>query len=183
MCRYWILHWKQCSDWWWWFGDVTNVQIRSRFSCQSTDLLLHHFSLLANEWNLNVDTTPEGVLSSCGCSLILTLTTSQGYIIGCGCHEILIERCTTVLCLSNFSLYPIQLWFWCLSYSNHSFQLISIQYSVHHSDPAKKHQSCYQKPYISTSNWRKAHMRRHISCCNSNKAPELIASTLYKIHS
>ena len=45
----------------------------------------------------------------------------------CGCHEVLIQRCITVLCLENFSLYPIQLWFCWLSYSSHLFQLISIQ--------------------------------------------------------
>ena len=33
------------------------------------------------------DTTPEGVLSRCGYSLTLTLTSSQGYMVGCGCHE------------------------------------------------------------------------------------------------
>ena len=101
----------------------------------------------------------------------------------CGCHEILIQRCITVLFLLNFSLYPIQLWFWWLSYSNRSFQLISIQLSGHHSDSARKHQSCNQKPLISTSNWRQAHLQKHISWCNSNKAPEFIASTVYRIHS
>ena len=99
------------------------------------------------------NTTPEDVLSLCCCSLTLTLTTSQGYMVGCGCHEssdqsrssqgylawcgcheILIQRCITVLFLLNSSVYLIQLWFWWLSYSNHSFQLISIQDSVHHSD-------------------------------------------------
>ena len=61
----------------------------------------------------------------------------NGYMVGCGCHEILIERSITILFLKNFSLSPIQLWFQWLSYSNHSFQLISIQYSVHHSAPAE----------------------------------------------
>ena len=43
------------------------------------------------------------------------------YKVGCGCHDILIQRCITVLFLSNFSLYRTRLWFWWLSYSNHSF--------------------------------------------------------------
>ena len=34
----------------------------------------------------------------------------------CGCHEIWIQHCIIVLSLSNFSLYLIWLWFWCLSY-------------------------------------------------------------------
>ena len=49
------------------------------------------------------------------------------HMTGCGCYEILIQRRITVLFLWNFSLYPIQRWFWWLSYSNHSFQLIGIQ--------------------------------------------------------
>ena len=48
----------------------------------------------------------------------------------CGCHEILIERGITVRFFLTFSLYLIQRWFWWLSYSNQSFQLISIQRSV-----------------------------------------------------
>ena len=98
-------------------------------------------------------------------------------------HEMLIPCCKTVLFLSNFSLYPIQLWFWWLSYSNHSFQLISVQDSVHHSNPPTNHQSCYQELFLSTSNWRQAHIQRHISCCPSSKAREFIASTAYRIHS
>ena len=86
------------------------------------------------------DTTPEGVLSSCGCSLTLTHTNYLNrYMAGCGCHEILIQRCFTVLFLSNLSVYPTQLWFWWLSYSNHSFQLIVIQYGFHHSDRPRSH--------------------------------------------
>ena len=73
------------------------------------------------------DKIEEGVLSQCWCSLTLTLTTSQGYMLECGCHAILTQRCITVPFLSDFSLHPIQLWFLWLSYSNHSFQLISIQ--------------------------------------------------------
>ena len=76
------------------------------------------------------------------------------HMVGCWCHEILIERCIIVLLLSNVSRYPTQLWLWSLSYSNHSFQLISIQCSVHHSDPPENHQSCYQEPFVSTANWR-----------------------------
>ena len=83
-------------------------------------------------------------------------------IVGCGCHEILIQRCITILFLSNFSLSSIQLWFWWLSYSHYSFQLISIHRSVHHSDSAKNHQSWYQKPFISISNGRRAHIQRHL---------------------
>ena len=66
------------------------------------------------------------------------------HIVGCGCLEILIEHCITVLFLSNLSLYPIQLWFWGLSYSNRPFQLIGIQYSLHHSDLPRSRQTCYQ---------------------------------------
>ena len=33
------------------------------------------------------------------------------HMVGCGCHEILIQRCIPVICLSSFSLYSIQLWF------------------------------------------------------------------------
>ena len=106
------------------------------------------------------DTTAEGVLSLCGCSHSDTHYLKR-HMAGCGCHEILIESCITVLFLSNFSLYPIQLWFWWLSFSNHSFRLISIQYSVHHSDSARTHQSCNQKPFISTFNWKQAQIRRH----------------------
>ena len=105
------------------------------------------------------------------------------HMVGCGCHEILIQRWITVLFLSNFFLASIQLWFCRLSYSNHSFQLSSVQYSVHHFDPARYHQPCYQKLFSSTSNWRQAHLQRHIPCCNSNKAWEFIASTVYKVHS
>ena len=97
------------------------------------------------------------------------------HMVGCGCHEIMIHRCITVLFLSNFSLKSTQLWFWWMSYSNHSFQLISIQYSVH--------QSCYQEPFISTSNRRQAHTQSRIFCCHSSKACEFIASAVYKIHS
>ena len=84
------------------------------------------------------------------------------HMVGCGCHEILIQRFITVLLLSNFSLYPIQLSFWRLSYSNHSFQLISIHYSVHHPDPLRNHQSCYQESFSSAFNRRQAHTQRHI---------------------
>jgi hypothetical protein len=105
------------------------------------------------------------------------------YMVLCGCHESLTSCSTTVLFLANFSLYPIQLCFRWLSYLNHSFQLISIHCSVHQYDPPRKHQSCYQKPFISTSNWTQAHIQRHISCCHSNKSREFIASTVYKIHS
>ena len=63
----------------------------------------------------------------------------NGYMGWCGCHEIFIQRSITVLFWSKFSLYLTQLWFWWLSYSNHSFQLISIQYSVHQSDSARNH--------------------------------------------
>ena len=97
------------------------------------------------------------------------------YMAWCGCHEILIQPSITFLFLANFSVYPTPRWFRWLSYSNHSFQLISIQYSVHHSDPARNHQSWYQKPFISTSNWRQAHIQRYISYCPSNKAREFIA--------
>ena len=31
------------------------------------------------------------------------------HMVGCGCHDILIQRCITVLFLANFSLYPSQL--------------------------------------------------------------------------
>ena len=85
------------------------------------------------------DTTPEGVLSSCWCSLTLTLATSQGSMGWCGCHEILIPGSTTVLFLSNFSLCSTRLWYVWLSLSNHSFQLISIQCNVHLSDPPRNH--------------------------------------------
>ena len=44
------------------------------------------------------------------------------HMAGCGCHEILIQRCISVLFLSSIFLYPIGLWFWWLSYSNHSFR-------------------------------------------------------------
>ena len=121
------------------------------------------------------DTTPEGILSSCGCSLTVTLTTLNMHMVGCGYHEILIQRSVTALFLTNFSLYPIRLWFWWLSYSNHSFQLLSNQYSVHHSDSARDHQSCNQKQFIATSYWRQAHIQSHLSCCNWNKAREFIA--------
>ena len=93
----------------------------------------------------------------------------------CGCHKILIQPSINILFLTNFSLYPIELWFWWLSYSNHSLQLISIRYSVYRSDPAKTRLCCYQEPFISTSNWRPAHIQRLISCCYSNKARDLIA--------
>ena len=105
------------------------------------------------------------------------------HMVGCGCHAILIQRSITTLLLSNFPLYQIQLWFWWLSYSHHSFQLIRIQCSVHHSDLARNHQSCYQEPFISTSNWRQTHILRYFSCCYSNKACEFIASTVYWINS
>ena len=40
------------------------------------------------------DTTPEGVLSSCGCHERSEQSrSSQGYIACCGCHEILIPLC------------------------------------------------------------------------------------------
>ena len=97
------------------------------------------------------------------------------HMVGCGYHEILIQRSVTALFLTNFSLYPIRLWFWWLSYSNHSFQLLSNQYSVHHSDSARDHQSCNQKQFIATSYWRQAHIQSHLSCCNWNKAREFIA--------
>ena len=103
------------------------------------------------------------------------------HMVGCGSHEILIQPCTTVLFLANVSVYSIQLWFWWLSYWNHSFQLIIIQYSVHHSDPARNHQSCYQGSFISTSNWRQAHIQRHIPCRHSNKLSEFIANTVHRI--
>ena len=100
-----------------------------------------------------------------------------------GCHEILIPHSLTLLFLLNFSLYSIQLWFWWLSYSNYAFQLISIQYRVHHSDSARNHQSCYQEPFISTSNGWQAHIQRQISCSHSNKARAFIALTVYRVHS
>ena len=93
----------------------------------------------------------------------------------CECHEILIERCITVLFLLNFSLYSIQIWLWWLSYSNHSFQLIHIQHSVQFYYPPRNHQSCFQEPFISTSNWRQVHIQRHIFVWHSNKASEFIA--------
>ena len=104
------------------------------------------------------------------------------HMVGCGCHEILIQRCITVLIMLNFSRYPIHLWCWCLSHSNHSFQLIDIQYGFHHSVPPRNHQSCYQELFISTSNWRQAHIQRHISCCHSSKASEFIPSKMHWIH-
>ena len=97
------------------------------------------------------------------------------HIAWCGCHEILTQRCSTVLILANFSMYRIQLWFWWLSYSNPSIQLFNIQHSVHHSDLARNHQSCNQKPFILVANWRQTHIQRHISCCHSNQAHEFIA--------
>ena len=80
------------------------------------------------------------------------------HMVGCGCHEILIQPCIMVLFLSNFSLCSVQLWFWWLSFANHSFQLISIQYTVHHSDPPRNHQSCNQELFILASNWRQAYI-------------------------
>ena len=104
------------------------------------------------------------------------------HMVGCGCHEILIQRCIIFPLFSNSSLYPIQLWLWWLSYLNLSFQLISIQYGFHHSDPPRNHRSCYQGPFILTSHWRQAHIQRHISCCHSSKACESVASTVYKTY-
>ena len=130
------------------------------------------------------DTTPEGVLSLNAGALSLWHTHYlNGYMVWCGCHEILIPCSTTVLFSSNFALHPIQLCFWWLSYSDHSFQLISIQLNVHHSDPPRNHQSCYQEPFILTANWRQTHIQSYFSCYHSKKACEFIASTVYKIHS
>ena len=61
------------------------------------------------------------------------------HMVGCGCNEILTQRSITALFFASFSLYLIQRWFWWLSYSNHSFQLRSIQYSDHHSHPPRNH--------------------------------------------
>ena len=61
--------------------------------------------------------------------------------------------------------------------------LISVQYSVRHSDLTRSHQSCYQEPFILTANGRQAHIQRRISCGLWNKECELIASTVYKTHS
>ena len=120
----------------------------------------------------------------CGChERGVQSRSSQECMVWCECPEILIQRCITVLFLSHFSRYPTQLWFWWLSYLNHSFQLVSIHYSVHQSDPPRIHQSCYQELFISTSDRRQGHLQRNISCCRSNKACEFIASTVYKIHS
>ena len=80
----------------------------------------------------------QGYMAWCGCHERSDQSrSSQGYMAWCGCHEILIERGITVLFLSHFSLYPIRQWFWWWSYPSHSLQLISVQYSFHHSDPAK----------------------------------------------
>ena len=81
------------------------------------------------------------------------------------------------------SLYSTQLWFWWLSYFNHSFQLISSQYSVQHSDPPRKQQSCYQELFISTTNWGQAYIERHFSCYHSSKVHAFITSTVYKVPS
>ena len=97
------------------------------------------------------------------------------HMVGCGCHEILIERCITALFLSNSSMHLIQLWFWWLSYSDHSFQLISIRWSVHHSDPPRNHQPCYQKLFILTFDRSQAHLQKPISCFHSSKAHTFIA--------
>ena len=105
----------------------------------------------------------------------------NGDMVRCGCHEISIQRSISVWFLSSFSLYPIQLWFWWLSYSNHSLQLISIQYSVHRSDSARNRQSWNQKSFISTYNWRQARIHRHISCCHSHEALKFIASIVHRI--
>ena len=52
------------------------------------------------------DTTPAGVLSSCGCHEKSDQSrSSQGYMAWCGCHDILIQRGITVLFLANVSLY------------------------------------------------------------------------------
>ena len=124
----------------------------------------------------------EGILSSCGCSYSDTHYLNR-HMAWCGCHEILIQLCITVLFLSSFSLYPIQLWFCWLSYPNHSFPLISIQYKAHHSDSARNYQSCYQESFSSAFNRRQAHTQRHIYCWHSNKVHAFIASTVYKTHS
>jgi hypothetical protein len=97
------------------------------------------------------------------------------HMVGCGRHDILIQPYITVLFLSKFSPYLIQLRFWWLSYSKHWFHLVSIQYSVRHSDPSRNHQSCYQKPFISTIDCRQAYIQRDIFCFDSSKVCEFIA--------
>ena len=103
------------------------------------------------------NTIPEGVFSSCGCSLTLTLTTSRGIWHGAG---------ATKSWSSNLSLSCS----WRISVrirSNHDsggwatrvipFSLLVFS-SVHYSNSARNHQCCYQEPFISASNWRQTHI-------------------------
>ena len=143
--------------------------------CPSASLCLLHLSPFCPRHNSSKRSFFMRVLSHSDTHYL------NRHMVGCGCHEILIQRCITVLFLSNIPLYLIQRWFRWLRYSNHSCQLISIQYSVYFSDSVKNHQCCNQEPFISISHWRQAHIQRHIICCHSNIAYAFIVSTVYQI--
>ena len=70
------------------------------------------------------DTTLEGILSSGGFSLTLTLTLSIGIWHDTGATTSW-SSVVSLSCSCRISLYPIQVLVWWLSYSNHSFQLIN----------------------------------------------------------
>ena len=124
---------------------------------------------------LSKHTTPEGVLSLCGCSLPLTLTTSIGIWYSAGAttswSTAVSMSCSSRISLCIRSNYDS----WWLNYSSDSFQLLSSQYSVHHSYPPRNHQCCYQETFISSSDWRQARIRRLIFCCHLSKACAFVA--------
>ena len=78
---------------------------RSTFVCSSLHLCLSssifHFVCCISGYRSVQDTTPEGVFSSCGSSLTLTLTTSIGIWHGAGATKYE-SSFLTVLCLTRF---------------------------------------------------------------------------------
>ena len=141
------------------------------------------------------DTTPCSVLSSCGCSLPLTLATSIGTWHSAGATKGVTRPAAqrgiwhdagATISWSSLVSWSCSCWISLGIRSNddscgwatriiHCSLLISIQYSVHHSNPPRNHHCCYQEPFISTYNWKQAHIQSHFSCCHSSKVVEFIA--------
>jgi hypothetical protein len=71
--------------------------------CHSASLCLVHLSLFCPRHNARRRSLFMRVLSHSDTQYL------NRHTAWCGCHEILIERCITVLFLLNFSLYSIQI--------------------------------------------------------------------------
>ena len=121
------------------------------------------------------DTTPCGVLPSCGCSLTLSLTTSIGIWDSAGATKSWSSD-QSLSCFCRSSLY-IRSNYDSGGWATQIIHLRSLVFGcVHSPDPPRNHQCCYQGPFFSTSNWRQGHIQRYISCCHSNKACKFIAT-------